>query len=100
MLNGNADARGTEEYNQELSERSAEAVKRYLVDRFHLPAENLITAGCGKKLLKDTAECRSPTWPRPRKPNASRERPDRRGFRASGTTDEGEPAHTDWPRWR
>jgi outer membrane protein OmpA-like peptidoglycan-associated protein len=56
MLNGHTDARGTEEYNQGLSERRAVAVKRYLVGKFRLPAENLVTAGYGKALLKNTAD--------------------------------------------
>jgi outer membrane protein OmpA-like peptidoglycan-associated protein len=53
MLSGHTDAKGTDEYNQKLSERRAEAVKRYLVEKFQLPAENLLTAGYGKAVLKN-----------------------------------------------
>src|SRR5262249_48335053 len=53
MLSGHTDAKGTDEYNQKLSERRAEAGKRYLVEKFQLPAENLRTAGYGKAVLKN-----------------------------------------------
>ena len=56
LLGGHADAHGSDNYNQVLSERRAEAVKRYLVDKFQLPAENLATAGFGKRELKNKAD--------------------------------------------
>jgi hypothetical protein len=37
---------------RELLERRAEAVKRYLVENFNIPAENLSTAGFGKRVQK------------------------------------------------
>jgi outer membrane protein OmpA-like peptidoglycan-associated protein len=49
MLGGHTDARGSDEYNQGLSERRAETVKRFLVDNYKIPAANLVTAGYGKK---------------------------------------------------
>lgn len=53
VLAGHTDAKGGDDYNQRLSERRAEAVKRYLLGRFKIPAENLSTAGFGKRHLRD-----------------------------------------------
>jgi outer membrane protein OmpA-like peptidoglycan-associated protein len=49
MLGGHTDAKGSDEYNQGLSERRAETVKRFLVETYKIPAANLVTAGYGKK---------------------------------------------------
>jgi outer membrane protein OmpA-like peptidoglycan-associated protein len=49
MLGGHTDAKGSDEYNQGLSERRAETVKRFLIDTYKIPAANLVTAGYGKK---------------------------------------------------
>jgi outer membrane protein OmpA-like peptidoglycan-associated protein len=49
MLGGHTDAKGSDEYNQGLSERRAETVKRFLIDSYKIPAANLVTAGYGKK---------------------------------------------------
>ena len=49
MLGGHTDAKGSDEYNQGLSERRAETVKRFLIDHYKIPAANLVTAGYGKK---------------------------------------------------
>jgi outer membrane protein OmpA-like peptidoglycan-associated protein len=56
MLGGHTDAKGSEEYNQKLSERRAEAVKRFLIENYRIPAANLVSAGYGKKGLKNTAD--------------------------------------------
>jgi outer membrane protein OmpA-like peptidoglycan-associated protein len=56
MLGGHTDAKGSDEYNQTLSERRAETVKRFLMERYHLPAANLVSAGYGKKGLKNAAD--------------------------------------------
>jgi outer membrane protein OmpA-like peptidoglycan-associated protein len=55
MLAGYTDAKGSEDYNQGLSERRAAAVKKILVDKYGIAAENLMTAGYGKTHLKDAA---------------------------------------------
>ncbi|HXW26033.1 MAG TPA: OmpA family protein [Xanthobacteraceae bacterium] len=55
VLGGHTDAKGGEVYNQELSDRRAVAVKRYLVEKFNLSPENLTTVGYGKRHLKDPA---------------------------------------------
>lgn len=56
MLGGHTDAKGGDGYNQGLSERRAETVKKYLVDNFRIPAENLISTGYGKTGLKNPAD--------------------------------------------
>jgi outer membrane protein OmpA-like peptidoglycan-associated protein len=56
MLGGHTDAKGNDEYNQALSERRAETVKRFLMDKYHLPAANLVSAGYGKQGLKNGAD--------------------------------------------
>ena len=54
LVAGHTDGKGGDEYNQGLSERRAEAIKRYLVRKFGLAAENLVTAGYGKTQLKNS----------------------------------------------
>lgn len=53
LINGHTDAKGSVEYNQDLSERRAEAVKRLLVEQFGLAPTTLVAIGYGKMLLKD-----------------------------------------------
>jgi outer membrane protein OmpA-like peptidoglycan-associated protein len=60
MLGGHTDAKGGETYNQKLSERRAETVKRFLIDNYKIPAANLVTAGYGKNGLKNVAEPYAP----------------------------------------
>jgi outer membrane protein OmpA-like peptidoglycan-associated protein len=56
VLSGYTDAKGGAEYNQRLSQRRAEAVKSYLVDKFNVPAKQLDTVGYGKRDLKNPAD--------------------------------------------
>jgi outer membrane protein OmpA-like peptidoglycan-associated protein len=56
MLGGHTDAKGSDEYNQALSERRAEAVKHFLIERYRVPAANLVSAGYGKNGLKNAAD--------------------------------------------
>ena len=56
VLGGHTDAKGGDEFNLKLSQRRAEAVKRYLVDKLKLTAENLSTVGYGKRELKNKEE--------------------------------------------
>ncbi len=56
VIGGHTDAKGADQYNQELSQRRSEAVKDYLVNKFKIPADNLITAGYGKRDLKNKAD--------------------------------------------
>jgi outer membrane protein OmpA-like peptidoglycan-associated protein len=56
LINGHTDAKGGVEYNQDLSERRAEAVRRLLVEQFNLPATTLVAVGYGKMQLKNKAD--------------------------------------------
>jgi outer membrane protein OmpA-like peptidoglycan-associated protein len=53
MVAGHTDAAGGESYNQDLSERRADTIKRYLVDHFGIASNDLITVGYGKSKLKN-----------------------------------------------
>jgi outer membrane protein OmpA-like peptidoglycan-associated protein len=55
IVAGHTDAAGSDAYNQELSERRADAIKRYLVEKSGLSAADLVTVGYGKTQLKDPA---------------------------------------------
>jgi outer membrane protein OmpA-like peptidoglycan-associated protein len=54
LLAGHTDGKGGDEYNQGLSERRAEAIKRHLIEKFGLKPQNLVAAGYGKTQLKNT----------------------------------------------
>lgn len=56
MLGGHTDAKGSDTYNQSLSERRAETVKKFLMESYKIPAENLVSAGYGETDLKNKAE--------------------------------------------
>jgi outer membrane protein OmpA-like peptidoglycan-associated protein len=53
VLAGHTDAKGSDPFNQDLSERRAESVKTYLIEHYKLPATNLISVGYGKTMLKN-----------------------------------------------
>jgi outer membrane protein OmpA-like peptidoglycan-associated protein len=55
VVAGHTDAAGGEAYNQDLSERRADSIKRYLVDKFGIAGTDLVTVGYGKTKLKDPA---------------------------------------------
>ena len=55
ILAGFTDAKGSETYNQGLSERRADAVKQFLSEKYGIDARNLVTVGYGLKQLKDPA---------------------------------------------
>jgi outer membrane protein OmpA-like peptidoglycan-associated protein len=54
VVAGYTDAAGGEAYNQDLSERRADAIKRYLTDKFGIAGSDLVTVGYGKTKLKDS----------------------------------------------
>ena len=56
MLGGHTDAQGTDGYNQSLSERRAETVKKFLMENYKIPAENLVSAGYGETDLKNKTD--------------------------------------------
>jgi outer membrane protein OmpA-like peptidoglycan-associated protein len=53
IVAGHTDATGGESYNQELSERRADSIKRYLTEKFGIAGTDLVTVGYGKSRLKD-----------------------------------------------
>lgn len=56
VVAGHTDAAGTEVYNQDLSERRADSIKRYLVDKYGINGTDLVAVGYGKSKLKDPGQ--------------------------------------------
>ncbi len=56
MLGGHTDAKGGDAFNQGLSERRAETVKKFLIDNYHISSDTLISTGYGKRELKNAAD--------------------------------------------
>jgi outer membrane protein OmpA-like peptidoglycan-associated protein len=56
VVAGHTDAAGGEAYNQDLSERRADSIKRYLIDKYNIAATDLVTVGYGKSKLKDPSQ--------------------------------------------
>jgi outer membrane protein OmpA-like peptidoglycan-associated protein len=55
IVAGHTDAAGGDAYNQDLSERRADSIKRYLIEKFGIAGTDLVTVGYGKTKLKDPA---------------------------------------------
>jgi outer membrane protein OmpA-like peptidoglycan-associated protein len=53
VVAGHTDAIGGEAYNQDLSERRADTIKKYLTDKYGIAGANLVTVGYGKTKPKD-----------------------------------------------
>jgi outer membrane protein OmpA-like peptidoglycan-associated protein len=53
VVAGHTDAIGGEAYNQGLSERRADTIKRYLVEKFGIAGSDLVAVGYGKDKPKD-----------------------------------------------
>jgi outer membrane protein OmpA-like peptidoglycan-associated protein len=53
IVAGHTDAAGGDTYNQDLSERRADSIKRYLIEKSGIPGADLVTVGYGKTKLKD-----------------------------------------------
>jgi outer membrane protein OmpA-like peptidoglycan-associated protein len=53
VVAGHTDAVGGENYNQDLSERRADTIKKYLTDKYGIAGANLVTVGYGKTKPKD-----------------------------------------------
>jgi outer membrane protein OmpA-like peptidoglycan-associated protein len=53
VVAGHTDAVGGEAYNQDLSERRADTIKKYLTAKYGIVGANLVTVGYGKTKLKD-----------------------------------------------
>ena len=60
VVAGHTDAIGGEAYNQDLSERRADTIKKYLVQNYGLNGTDLVTVGYGKTKLKDAANGADP----------------------------------------
>ncbi|MFB6464671.1 OmpA family protein [Bradyrhizobium tunisiense] len=60
VVAGHTDATGGEEYNQGLSERRADTIKKYLVQNYGLNGTDLVTVGYGETKLKDAANVAGP----------------------------------------
>jgi len=56
IVAGHTDGVGGDAFNQDLSERRADTIKRYLVDNYHLANSDLVTVGYGKSKLKDAQD--------------------------------------------
>jgi outer membrane protein OmpA-like peptidoglycan-associated protein len=56
IVAGHTDASGGETYNQDLSERRADSIKRYLMDKYSIAGSDLISVGYGKSKLKDPSQ--------------------------------------------
>jgi outer membrane protein OmpA-like peptidoglycan-associated protein len=56
VVAGHTDAAGTDTYNQDLSERRADSIKKYLMDNYHISSADLVTVGYGKSKLKDATQ--------------------------------------------
>ena len=56
VVAGHTDAAGGEAYNQDLSERRADSIKHFLIDKFGIAGTDLVTVGYGKTKLKDPSQ--------------------------------------------
>ena len=61
VVAGHTDAIGTEQYNQGLSERRADTIKRYLTEKFGITGSDLVTVGYGETKPKDANNPMDPT---------------------------------------
>jgi len=53
VVAGHTDAIGSEPYNQDLSERRADTIKRFLTEQFGINGSDLVTVGYGESKPKD-----------------------------------------------
>jgi outer membrane protein OmpA-like peptidoglycan-associated protein len=56
LLAGHTDAKGSDAYNLRLSQRRADAIKRFLVDQFRIDERRLLAIGYGEEQLKVTTD--------------------------------------------
>jgi outer membrane protein OmpA-like peptidoglycan-associated protein len=61
VVAGHTDAIGGEAYNQDLSERRADTIKKYLTEKYGIAGSNLVTVGYGKTRPKDANAPMDPT---------------------------------------
>jgi outer membrane protein OmpA-like peptidoglycan-associated protein len=60
VVAGHTDAIGSFAFNQDLSERRADTVKNYLVQKFGINGADLVTVGYGKTRMKDAQHPTNP----------------------------------------
>nr|WP_041756263.1 OmpA family protein [Bradyrhizobium sp. ORS 278] len=60
VVAGHTDGIGSDGFNQDLSERRADTIKRYLVEKYGLVGQDLVAVGYGKTKLKDAANPADP----------------------------------------
>jgi outer membrane protein OmpA-like peptidoglycan-associated protein len=60
VVAGHTDGIGGDAFNQDLSERRADTVKRYLVEKYNIASADLVTVGYGKTKLKDAQDPTDP----------------------------------------
>jgi outer membrane protein OmpA-like peptidoglycan-associated protein len=56
LIAGHSDGKGSAEYNVDLSQQRAEAVRLYLITKFGIDPERLIARGMGAKQLKNAKD--------------------------------------------
>jgi outer membrane protein OmpA-like peptidoglycan-associated protein len=56
LINGHTDGSGSPEYNEDLSQRRAESVKRLLIEQFGLKPQTLVAVGFGYSQLKNARD--------------------------------------------
>jgi outer membrane protein OmpA-like peptidoglycan-associated protein len=61
VVAGHTDAIGSEPYNQDLSERRADTIKRYLAEKYGIAGSDLVTVGYGESKPKDPSAPMDPT---------------------------------------
>jgi outer membrane protein OmpA-like peptidoglycan-associated protein len=61
VVAGHTDAIGSEPYNQDLSERRADTIKRYLTEKYGIAGSDLVTVGYGESKPKDPSAPTDPT---------------------------------------
>ena len=59
ILAGHTDAKGSDTYNQGLSERRADAVRRFLSEKYGIEETSLVTVGYGKSATQELGD----PWP-------------------------------------
>ena len=61
VVAGHTDAIGGEAYNQELCERRADTIKKYLTEKYGIAGADLVTVGYGESKPKDANAPMDPT---------------------------------------
>ena len=53
LIGGHTDAKGSEDFNQSLSDRRAKAVREFLISAHRISPDRLVSMGFGKRQLAD-----------------------------------------------